>query len=292
LCIEIDLRKQLAFLKTNAIMKEEEMTELKYRFTRDTLFKMTFVKNNALLKKLVARLLDIPVDSIREFEIRNPEILPEQFEGKFCRLDIRMAVNKRRMVLEIQVKKQDYYPERALYYFAREYSTSLGAGGSYDKLPQSIIISILDEDLFECKEYYSEYRPIEVTRHTLLTDRMVLGFYELRKLPDKFGNTLELWLKMFAAKTKEELLKIEELGVEELNEAIAAFNATVGSSEFQEIELTRDLMRLDEASGLHEAEKRGAENERSKWRSIVADKDAELEAQAEIIKELRNLLGE
>ena len=53
------------------------MTRLKYTFKTDTLFKMLFVKYPELLKELVANLLGIPLRSIGQFTIRNPEMPPE-----------------------------------------------------------------------------------------------------------------------------------------------------------------------------------------------------------------------
>jgi len=53
------------------------MTELKYKFTYDTLFKLLFVKYPDLLKRLVAAILGITVESITEFNITNIEIPPE-----------------------------------------------------------------------------------------------------------------------------------------------------------------------------------------------------------------------
>jgi hypothetical protein len=44
------------------------MAELKYKFTNDTLFKMLFVEYPHLLKKLVAVLMRIKVDSIGSFQ--------------------------------------------------------------------------------------------------------------------------------------------------------------------------------------------------------------------------------
>ena len=41
------------------------MSKLQYTFKTDTLFKMLFVKHEDLLKKLVAALLGISVDSIQ-----------------------------------------------------------------------------------------------------------------------------------------------------------------------------------------------------------------------------------
>ena len=52
------------------------MTELKYKFTYDTLFKLLFVKYPDLLERLVAAILGISIDGISEFIITNPDILP------------------------------------------------------------------------------------------------------------------------------------------------------------------------------------------------------------------------
>jgi hypothetical protein len=70
------------------------MTELKYKFTYDTLFKLLFVKHPDVLKRLVAAALGISVDNISKFVITNPEIPPEMVGDKFCRLDINMVIDR------------------------------------------------------------------------------------------------------------------------------------------------------------------------------------------------------
>jgi hypothetical protein len=50
------------------------MTKLTYTFKTDTLFKMLFVQYPELLKRLVAELLGIRLESIGQFEITNPEM--------------------------------------------------------------------------------------------------------------------------------------------------------------------------------------------------------------------------
>jgi predicted transposase/invertase (TIGR01784 family) len=149
------------------------LMKLEYTFKNDMLFKMVFVKYPDLLKRLVAELLGIRLESIREFAITNPEMPPEAVGDKFCRLDINMTVDGQRVDLEIQVADEGDYPERSLYYWAREYSSALGEGGKYSSLPRTIIISIMAFTLFDCEEFHSEYQPLEVTRHTPLTDRQV-----------------------------------------------------------------------------------------------------------------------
>ena len=97
------------------------MTELKYKFTYDTLFKLLFVKYPDLLKRLVAAILGITVDSMNEFTITNPDIPPEAIGDKFCKLDISMVVGGKRVNLEVQVlskfSDKTCYPRR---YITRE----------------------------------------------------------------------------------------------------------------------------------------------------------------------------
>ena len=62
---------------------------------------MLFVQNQDLLRKLVAVLLRIPLESIQEFVVRNPEIAPEMLGEKFCRLDINMIWKYRSPMREI-----------------------------------------------------------------------------------------------------------------------------------------------------------------------------------------------
>ena len=86
------------------------MTELKYKFTYDTLFKLLFVEYPDLLKRLVSAILGITVDSMSEFTITNPEIPPEAIGDKFCKLDINMVVNGQKVNLEVQVDNEGDYP--------------------------------------------------------------------------------------------------------------------------------------------------------------------------------------
>ncbi len=235
------------------------MSKLQYTFKTDTLFKMLFVRNQDLLWKLVAVLLRIPLESIQELVVRNPEIAPEMLGEKFCRLDINMIVNGQCIDLEVQVANEGDYPERVMYYWAREFSSSLATGESYSTLPRTIVISIIDFSLFNCTEYYSLFQALEVTRHTLLSDKMGFQFFELTKLPGNIDekDSLLLWLSLFKANTEEELEKIRAMEVPEMEEAINAYYTITASSEFREIERLRAKARHDEAQALHHARQEG-----------------------------------
>jgi len=265
------------------------MTKLEYTFKTDTLFKMLFVKNEGLLKQLVSELLGIRLESIGEFRIINPEMPPESLGNKFCRLDILMTVNGQQMNLEIQVKNEGDYPERTLFNWARIYSTALPAGGDYKDLPRTVVISIINFNLFECEEYYSEFQALEVRRHTALTDRMSLYFYELGKLPEEFSadDMRLMWLALFKADTEEELAKIEAMEVPIMEQAIQAYHQITADSEFREMERLRDIARHNEAAALRHAR----DEERKNWQGVVAEKDAEIAGKDTEIARLRAELG-
>jgi predicted transposase/invertase (TIGR01784 family) len=254
------------------------MTKLAYTLKNDVLFKMLFVRYPNLLRQLVSALLDIKVEDMLGFTVVNPDIPPDTVGDKFCSLDINMTVNGQRVDLEIQVADEGDYPERSLYYWAREYSSALREGEGYSALPRTIVISIVAFRLFPCAEFHSEFQPLEVTRHVPLTDKQVLHYFELPKLPEVVDadDGLKLWLALFNAETEEDLAKLEALEVSMMNEAIGAYRHMSATDEFKEIERLRSRARHNEASALGNAERRGEERERAKWQGVVANKDAAL----------------
>jgi predicted transposase/invertase (TIGR01784 family) len=180
--------------------------------------------------------------------------------------------------MRLQVRNEGAYPERVLFNWARSYSSSLSEGQDYSLLPRTIVISIVDFDMFDCPAFHSEFRPLETTRHTPLSDRMSLHFFELRKLPVGLAkdNMLVLWLALFKAETEEELSMINALEVPIMQEAIQAYRQTSVSAEFKELERMRQKARHDEAQALRHARQEGEECANIRWQNVVADKDAEI----------------
>ena len=127
--------------------------------------------------------------------------------------------------MRLQVRNEGDFPERILHQWARVYSNSIESGGDYIKLTRTVIISIIDFPLLKCKEFHSEFRPLEVTRHEELTDKMTLHFFELKKFSDDISdkNMLKLWLALFKANTQEELDKIKATEVSIMEQAINAY---------------------------------------------------------------------
>lgn len=251
------------------------MAKLQYTFKNDILFKMLFVKNPDLLKALVAVILDIPAESIAALEILNPEMTPEHIKSKFCRLDINMRVNDQQVNLEIQVNWEEHYPERTLFYWARDYSSALASGEDYSQLPRTIVASIVDFVLFDDSgEYRSFFQPLEITRHTLLSDKMGFYFFELPKLPETVNENdpLLLWMSLFSADTEEKLEKIKKMEVPVMSEAINAYRSITVSPEYRELERIRDRALHDEATALRRAKDEGRNEGINEKASEIASK--------------------
>jgi predicted transposase/invertase (TIGR01784 family) len=250
------------------------MSRLKYTFTNDTLFKMLFVRNPELLKRLVAALLGIPLGSIGEFAVTNPEMPPDMIGDKFCRLDINMTVNGQIVDLEIQVANEGNYPERSLYYWSREFSSTLSVGETYKGLPRVVVISILGFNLFDCLQFHTEFEVLEKTLVFPLTDKLSLHYFELPKLPAEIDPEKEerLWLSLFSAETEQDLMRLEALNVPVMSQAIGAYRSVTATREFVSMERARAEAVLNKAAALAAAARKEAE----KWKTAIATKDAEI----------------
>lgn len=267
-------------------------TKLAYTFKSDVLFKMLFVKNKHLLKKLVSVLLSIPLDRIQSFEIINSDIPPEEIEKKFCRLDINMKVDDKFVNLEIQVQDEGDYIERSMYYLAREFSLALQAGEDYITLPKTIVISILDFILFtDSDDIHSEFLFKERKRNAILSEKLILHYLELKKLPDVSDidttNERDLWLALFNAETEEELSQLQGLEVDFMSQAVAAYREIAVDPRYRELERMRAKTRHDEAQALNNRERQT----NAKWQGIVAEKDNSLAEKDARIAELEALLA-
>ena len=236
-------------------------TKLEYTFKSDVLFKMLFVKYPDLLKRLVAVLLAIPLDSIKEFQTINTEMPPEEIGKKFCRLDINMIVDDKRVNIEIQIEDEGNYPERSMFHWAKMFASALPSGNNYSLLPKTIVISILGFNQFDCTEVHSEFAPMEINRHEILSDKQRYHFFELPKLPDvdsiNTNSEKDLWLALFNAETEEELEKLVSNGGEVMSQAVEAYRGITATEEFKYYEILRARTKHDEAQAIHSAEMRG-----------------------------------
>jgi len=239
--------------------RKRKGTQLRYTWKSDVLFKMIFVKYPDLLKRLICVLLGISYASVEKFELTDTEIPPEEVGKKFCRLDVNMIIDGKRVNLEIQVNDEKNYPERLLFHWAREYSSALKSGHNYSLLPKTIIISIVDFIMFDDNEVHSEFQALEVKRHIPLSDKFNVHVFELPKLSEQetltVANERDLWLALFNAETEEELEALERMEVDIMTQAVSAYRTVSASEKFRTLEKIREKTRHDEAQALYNKEK-------------------------------------
>lgn len=165
----------------------------------DEVFKLVFGRESTkdvMIEFLNQVILD---RRIVDLQFIDKEMHPIERDSKgsvydmFCKTD-----DGSRIIVEVQRRKQPFYPERALYYSTFQIQRQVEAGAeSYDFLPV-YVISILNfkmDNALEDKEVLTTYRLYEETSHKLLTDRVTFIFIELPKfqkvLDDLDGNILE-----------------------------------------------------------------------------------------------------
>ena len=135
--------------------------------------------------------------------------------------------------------------------------------------------SIVDFVLFDDSgEYRSFFQPLEITRHTLLSDKMGFYFFELPKLPETVNENdpLLLWMSLFSADTEEKLEKIKKMEVPVMSEAINAYRSITVSPEYRELERIRDRALHDEATALRRAKDEGRNEGINEKASEIASK--------------------
>ena len=165
----------------------------------DEVFKLVFGREST--KDVMIEFLNqvIPDRKITDLEFIDKEMHPVERDAKgsvydmFCRTD-----DGSRIIVEVQRRKQPFYPERALYYSTFQIQRQVEAGAeTYDFLPV-YVVNILDfcmvGDLDDGK-VKTVYRLYEESSHVLLTDRVTFIFIELPKFKKSIneldGNVLE-----------------------------------------------------------------------------------------------------
>ena len=165
----------------------------------DDVFKLVFGREST--KDVMIEFLNqvIPDRKIVDLEFIDKEMHPVERDAKgvvydmFCKTD-----SGARIIVEVQRRKQPFYPERALYYSTFQIQRQVEAGAdSYDFLPV-YVINILNFKMDkhkDCTDVKTVYRLYEESSHRLLTDRVTFIFIELprfnKSIDELDGDILE-----------------------------------------------------------------------------------------------------
>ena len=187
--------------------------EIDYTFLNDYMFRSILQKSNRVLKALVCVLLKLSPEEVTSVEITNPIELGKSIDDKKFILDIKVKINNADLLnLEMQLINYKDWPERSLQYLCRTYD-SLLSGEDYINTKKAIHIGFLDFTLFEDHpEFIGTYRLYNANDHHLYTDKFEMRYVDMTRLDlatDKDSGVTK-WVKLFKAKTWEEMKMIAE----------------------------------------------------------------------------------
>lgn len=176
----------------------EKMISLKY----DDMFHEVF-SCETVIRQFLSDVLGIPPESIRTARLVTPRLWKRCRRQKLGILDIALELNDdTRVNVELQVRMQQQWVKRQLFYLAKMYEEDLKTGEQYGRLKKCISIGILDFPLLEGEEYHSVCL-LRDERGRELTELWELHIIELRK--NLHGDRLDDWIRLFHAKSREEL---------------------------------------------------------------------------------------
>ena len=137
---------------------------------------------------------------VKSITIENPFNLKEHYLEKESIVDIRCKdENNKIFHIEIQVMKEKKYENRALYYWAKIYSSLHKKKSSYAATHPVLSIHILNFIHFQKhEEIHSIFKLREIKQNFTLTENMALHFLEMPKLKSiKATSRLLRWLRFF-----------------------------------------------------------------------------------------------
>ncbi len=231
----------------------------------DVVFKILFTRNLDLLKAFTAAQLDLPKDEMTDLTLINTEIPGESPSSKFNRLDLNVKLKNKLINIEIQRQDEMDFRDRAMYYWARLFSSGIKSGDKYSKLTPTISLNILDFNIFSNQDdYHTEIVTSIKGTTNIFSDKFSLHFIELKKFKkwltmnaeQKFDQKV-MWTEFINARTDADFEHLRLYNDPDMNKAIQALTDISDDPEIQAIVQMREDALHEEASALATAEARG-----------------------------------
>ena len=227
----------------------------------DIIFKKIFTENVDMLQSFLADILDIPYDDIQDIIVAKQELTPETIDGKFSRLDLNLKVADKLINVEIQLKGDNDYRDRTLFYWAKLYTSELKSGETYGQLKKTICINIINFNMFDRNEYHTEIVTSIKDTGEIFSDKFSIHFFELKKVGKEVNpnNRRELWMQFLNADSEEEFEVLKQTNVPIMNKAVNVIYDLSEDTKIREMARLREKALHDEASALANAENKGIE---------------------------------
>ena len=174
----------------------------------DVIFKNLFSKNGneEMLAEIIEEGLKIKVEEI-EVE-KEVELSKMHVNEKYGKLDLKVIVNKNiRVIIEMQRTDNCNMSKRALFYAGKILASSLKVKETYDNIKDIYMISILNYNMLETKEYSTDTVIVDSKyRKYIIIEGIKFYFIELpkfRKQVKEPKTKLEQWLAFIDYEDKE-----------------------------------------------------------------------------------------
>jgi len=224
--------------------------------TNDLVFQRIFGKvgNEQITKNFLEKLLGTKIESLSLDT--NKRLIGEFVDDKIGRLDVKAKLNNgTRVIIEMQVSKYKYMPERLLYYWSEAYSKDLKRGKSYDDLHKTIAVLISTQGLEQLQgieDYHTTWH-LREDRHldTKLTSFLEIHIIELNKFKEGKENPDNDWIKFILGGSMSKKEEFER----EVQEAIEELEILEQDPEMQELYRLKEKALRDKISFMKEAER-------------------------------------
>jgi len=266
----------------------------------DFIFKKLLAGDTGVLTDLLNSILVLPKNRrIRSVKVKNPIVLPEEITKKYIILDILATDGSGQSYeIEMQVRRSDSYPKRALYYLSRIYAGQLEAGEDYEKLKPVIGIHFLDYEMFPDSEDFRFRFEMRDIRHPglSLTDDMSLHIFELPKFErivrtGQMKDALGEWLHFFNHAHEEDKTMRTAYKNPAIHKAFNILETLSADETVRHLARVREDALRNERSELFYAEKKGLEKGRQEGRQEGLEHGMKKGGQEKAVKTARNLLS-
>lgn len=227
----------------------------------DVIFKAFFSRkgNEKFLKEFLEVLLKIEIKKIIvKHEVNLEKLFKEEKGG---RLDLLAELNDGISVdIEMQVIEQKGFLERTAIYASKMISREVGNGLDYRNVKKTVLINLLDFEIFHTQEYLSEtvivldkHREYEVMKNPKW---YFLELPKFRKIKPDMNNKLEQWL-LFIDDYDRGMIEMAEEKNKTLKEARNVMNYLTGDEEVRRIAELREKWAIDRAFDIKSAKAEG-----------------------------------
>ena len=240
----------------------------------DPTFKRVFGEHPELVLSFLNALLPFESkdEEIEWLEYLPPELVPENPLGKDSIVDVRCRDKKGRLfIVEMQMMWTSAYKQRVLFNASKAYVSQLKKGMHYKLLQPVYSLNLLNDTYSDSKEYYHDYRIVEMAGTGEVIEGLRLIFIELPKFTAKSYSDRKmqvLWLR-YLTEIDEETQKVPEelmvnpeisLAVSELEESAYSQNQLMGYDRFWDMVSTQRTYIYDAMEkGLMMGQKEGME---------------------------------